>query len=209
MICEFSSLLPPDGDHHLRVQRRAVGACGVHLDLHVDDLHAATGHATALGARVVAEPGHVVLESPGGFGFCLVTERLGRRAEAASWSGGVRSLVDQVCLDVPPEHWDGEREFWQRLTGWEPRTSSMREFAGLVRPGDQPVRLLFQRLDDPQDRVSGHLDLSCSDRAAEVRRHVSLGAEAVEVRDLWTVLRPPAGAPYCVTDRDPVIGVTG
>src|SRR4051812_7423425 len=67
---EFATLLPPDGDAYLRVQRLDDGPARVHLDLHVDDVDASAAQALALGATEVAQPGHVVLASPGGFPFC-------------------------------------------------------------------------------------------------------------------------------------------
>ena len=46
---EFATLLPPDGDAYLRVQRLAAGDGGCHLDLHLDT-------ATAGGAAALACP---------------------------------------------------------------------------------------------------------------------------------------------------------
>jgi hypothetical protein len=54
--------------------------------------------------------------------------------------------------------------------------------------------------------VSAHLDVGSPDRAAEVRRHLALGASLVAEEEFWTVLADPAGLPYCVTDRDPATG---
>lgn len=205
---EFATLLPQAGDPHLKVQRLHDGPSGVHLDVHVTDLAAAREQAERLGARLVADRGFAEMASPGGFAFCLVTEQHTTRAQPATWPGGHRSAVDQVCLDVPPGRWDAEVAFWSALTGWERRGSDYTEFASLLRPTAVPVRLLFQRLDDPQPVVTGHLDLASTDRRAEVERHVALGARVLEVRDHWTVLRPPAGPAYCVTDRAPDIGMT-
>ena len=205
---EFATLLPSTSDPHLKLQRLGEGPSRVHLDLHVTDPAGAARDAEALGGRVVADRGFLELASPGGFPFCLVTERLARRAEPATWPGDHRSAVDQVCLDVPPDRWEDEVTFWAALTGWERRGSDFAEFASLLRPAEMPLRVLLQRLDDPQPAVTAHLDVASSDRTAEVARHVALGAEVVEVREHWTVLRPPAGPAYCVTDRSPEIGVT-
>jgi hypothetical protein len=200
---EFASYLPPDGDPHLKVQRLAAGHSGVHLDLHVPAVAPAVEDAVALGARVIADREHVVLRSPGGQPFCLVAERAALPAEARAWPGGHRSSVDQVCLDVPPDLWDAELAFWRDLTGWSARIGG-REFVSLLRPPTMAVRVLLQRLDDPQPGVTAHLDLATDDREAEVARHVALGASVVAVHAEWTVLQPPAGPPYCVTDRLPV-----
>ncbi|WP_244931780.1 VOC family protein [Nocardioides sp. W7] len=199
---EFASFLPPDGDVHFKVQRLAAGPSKVHLDLHVPELAPAVEDAVRLGATVVATREYAALSSPGGFVFCLVTERSAVLAEPATWPGGHRSSVDQVCLDVPPARWDAEVAFWRDLTGWETRSGGA-EFVSLVRPPGMAVRILLQRLDDPQPSVTGHLDLASTDRAAETQRHVELGAEVLSVHDRWTVLRPTAGPPYCITDRDP------
>ena len=50
--------------------------------------------------------------------FCLVDHPMTRAAGPASWPGG-RSIVDQVCLDIPPSVWEEECRFWADLTGWE------------------------------------------------------------------------------------------
>ena len=207
---EFASLLPPDGDHHLGLQRLADGPARIHLDLHVDDPQAATAEAETRGASVVArpEPDYVVLRSPGGFTFCFVSHEGSTPAPAAEWAGGLRSAVDQVCLDIPPAVYDEECRFWQQLTGWELRVSADRaEFRRLIRPPEQPLQLLLQRLDEEAGPVRAHLDLSCTDRAAETERHVALGAQVVAVRGGWTVLTDPVGTAYCITDRNPGIRV--
>lgn len=72
---EFASLEPFNGDPHLRVQRIDEGPGGIHLDLHVDDLDAATDEAIRLGANTLRsslDTGWVSLTSPAGFVFCLV-----------------------------------------------------------------------------------------------------------------------------------------
>jgi hypothetical protein len=70
---EFATILPPAGDAYLRVQRVRDGGGGCHLDLHVDSPDESAAVAVGLGARTrVREKGLVVLDSPGGFTFCLV-----------------------------------------------------------------------------------------------------------------------------------------
>jgi hypothetical protein len=199
---EFASYLPPGADVHLKVQRLSDGPSRVHLDLHVPALGPAVEDAVGLGATLLDEREYAVLSSPGGFTFCLVTERSAIRAEPAVWPGGHSSSVDQVCLDVPPALWDAEVAFWGGLTGWPTREAG-REFVRPTRPPEMTVGLLLQRLDDPQPQVTAHLDLASSDRPAETQRHVELGAEVLSVHDQWTVMRPPAGPPYCITDREP------
>jgi len=200
---EFVTLVPPSGGDHLRVQRLDTGPSRVHLDLHVDDPRVAADHAIALGAHEVAAPGHVVMRSPGGFAFCFVSHRASQPAPCMTWPGGHRSLVDQVCLDIPDSAFDPELGFWAAVTDRELVGSIRPEFARLRRPADQGLELLVQRLGEPTGDVRGHLDLGCSDRFAETDRHLALGATLVETYDAWTVLTDPAGSAYCITDREP------
>ena len=172
---EFATLVPPTGDDFLRVQRVQDGPGGLHLDLHVADPRASADAAKDLGAGEVADRGYVVMRSPGGFPFCFVTEAA--RAAPNRWStDGTASIVDQVCLDMPVAAYDEECAFWAALTGQEHVDVASPEFSRLVRPEGQPLQFLLQRLDEPNGRVRGHLDLAADDRAAEVRRHVMLGA---------------------------------
>jgi hypothetical protein len=192
---EFATLVPAGGDAYLRVQVVGDGPARAHLDLHVKDPAAQARRAVGLGAAVVSEEdGLVVLRSPAGLPFCLVTWA----GEAVRPVGG-RSLVDQLCLDVPVDVFDAEAAFWAALTGWERRSGSLPEFDSLVRPEGIPVRLLLQRVGG--STAGMHFDLACSDRAAEVEWHVSLGARVVRVEARWTTLTDPAGRVYCVTDR--------
>lgn len=201
---EFASLLPPDGaDTHLVVQRLGSGPSRVHLDLHVADPAAAVEEAVGLGARVLARPDddYVVLGSPGGFVFCLVSHGAATAAAPATWPGG-RSMVDQLCLDVPADVFDAETAFWSAFTGWEAYAAGA-ELRRLRVPAGQPLRLLVQRLEEPAGPVRAHLDVAADDRDAEVARHQALGARVLDRREEWTVLADPAGTAYCITDRTP------
>ncbi len=200
---EFVTLVPPEGEDHLRVQRLVSGRSRLHLDLHVPDPRAAADRAVGLGARELADLGHVVLRSPGGLPFCLVTHPASVPAPATEWPGGHRSVVDQVCLDVPAELFDRELEFWRTVTGRELSATTGGEFRRLLPPADQALQLLLQRLGEPLGEVRAHLDLATTDRGAETERHVALGATVVDERSGWTVLTDPTGAAYCVTDRVP------
>lgn len=201
---EFATLVPPHGDDHLRVQRLGQGPNRIHLDLHVADPQRAAGRATDLGATVVDDRGYVVMASPGGFTFCFVTHPAGTPAGPADWGDGLRSAVDQVCLDIAADRWEQETDFWQAVTGWELRVSRDRsEFRRLIRPADQPLQILLQRLDEPTGATRAHLDIATTDRGRETVRHVALGAEVVDRRAWWTVLHDPAGSAYCLTDRTP------
>ena len=187
---EFATLLPPEGDAFLRVQRVDDGPGGVHLDVHL--------------------PGRPfeVRQSPGGLAYCEVSEALGRRPPSATWPGGHWSIVDQVCLDIAPGAYERECEFWSDLTGLELRDSSyFEEFRTLDRPPDQPLRLLLQRVGDDRPRVTAHLDVFTSDREAETRRHEALGASVLRRHPHFTVLTDPTGAAYCITPRDQETGM--
>jgi len=199
---EFATLLPEEGDAYLRVQevvRSAPGA--LHLDLHTHDVPALAARAEDLGATTsYPEDGLVVCGSPGGFSFCVVGEPGRRRPPPQRWEGG-RSIVDQVCLDIPPSRWESECRFWAALTGWERVDAG--EFDRLVRPPGVPLAFLLQRLDEEQPSVTAHLDLACDDRDAESARQQALGAQQVRRTDGWTVMRDPAGRVYCNTARKP------
>jgi hypothetical protein len=198
---EFSTLTPAYGDPWIKVQSVGDGG-GVHLDLDVEDPQAAADTAVGLGARIVADRGYVVMRSPGGFTFCLThPDGQGRQVR-----DGEPDLLDQVCLDLPAAAHDDEIAFWSSFTGWEHVDSPLAEFGYLRRPSRMPLRLLFQRLGEPEGSVRGHVDLACVDRAASRARVVDLGATVDADRDFWTVLRDPSGQAFCLTDRSPTAG---
>ena len=204
----FATLVPPDGDACVRVQVLGGHAAPrTHLDLHVADVARAAAQAVALGAAVLLDEGDpVVLRSPAGAVFCLVAwQGETRRPQPVRWSGGWRSVVDQVCVDVPAAAFEGEARFWSALTGWARRPSDLPQFEHLERGAGLPVKLLLQRVGSP---VAGmHVDLACDDVDAEVARHVGLGAAVVRrVPGDWTTLRDPVGRDYCVTARSPQVG---
>ena len=96
MAGEFATLLPPDGDSYLRVQRVGEGAGGCHLDVHADlregSLDDAAARATTLGARVLHRddissgsrlvqgfPGWLAMADPTGRPYCLTSRDPGLR----------------------------------------------------------------------------------------------------------------------------------
>lgn len=209
---EFATLLPPDGDAYLRVQRTAGGSGGCHLDLHADPaagtVDQAAERAVALGATVRhASEDLVIMGSPGGFTFCLVRWH-GEGAvpaplPAAGGAGGV-SRPDTLCLDVPPGDFDREVAFWAALTGLEAHPAPVPGYAYLTHRADWAIRLLLQRREQtaPGDRTRGHVDFGCTDAGAR-SRHVALGARVTGAEQHWTVLADPAGLAYCLVGRDP------
>jgi hypothetical protein len=203
---EFATLVPEKGDAFLRVQRLDAGPSGCHLDIHVDDVVTAGELATSLGAIPLGSP---AFSSPGGFVFCIVHHHDEvHRPPAIAWPNGHRSLVDQMCLDIPRQLFDHEATFWTALTGWERRTGSRPEFEYLVRPPEMPLRLLLQRLDEDRPGLCrAHLDLACDKVMSEQRRHELLGATTVRTMPNWTTMRGPGGIEYCITRRDPFSGV--
>jgi hypothetical protein len=209
---EFATLLPSAGDAYLRVQRTMDGSGGHHLDLHVDPadgtLEDAAALAVSLGARIRDREDEevVVVNSPGGFTFCLVQWN-GEAAVPAPFrmDGASASRADQLCLDIPPAIFERERSFWAALTGWEMRSGSRPEFSCLQRPAEIPIRLLLQRLDGTaaDDRVTAHVDFACADRDQVANLHVARGARVVGTFPFWIVMADPTGRRYCLTRRTP------
>lgn len=206
---EYATLVPPDGDAFVRVQRIERGAPRCHLDIHVDDVRAALSRATDLGAKAVSDhAAWVVLSSPGGLPWCLVPHHGEHvRPTPLRRPGGWHSLIDQLCLDIPADRYDAETAFWSALTGWEQREGALPEFDYLAHPDGMPLRLLLQKLDDAQPArpVSAHVDLACDDVDAEAQQHVDLGATFVRRRS-WVTLVDPVGREYCITSRRPLRG---
>jgi hypothetical protein len=174
-----------------------------HPDLYVDDVADLAGRAVGLGAtRLSTADGLVVLRSPGGLPFCLVSHRDQTDRPGPAGPPGERCVVDQICLDIPSGRFGEEGDFWSALTGW-PRTGDSDEFDRLTRPSHIPYAFLLQRLDDDPPAVTAHLDLACEDREAVTSRQEAQGAEVVRRTPGWTVMRDPAGLVYCNTGRAP------
>jgi len=196
---QFLTLLPPAGSAYLKMQA-VDGPAGVHLDLDSADRPAVVQRARDLGAGEAWTYHDVeVMRSPGGLVFChtLLDGEPSLARDGAT-------IVDQVCLDIPAAHWESELAFWADLTGRHPQVGSLPQFARLVEDGR--LRLLLQRLDEPDGPVRAHLDLATVDREADTARHVRLGATVRDAHSFWTVLTAPGGQVYCLTDRDPATG---
>jgi hypothetical protein len=202
---EFRDFVPPDGDPYLHQQ---VGdhRPRVHLDLEVADQASAVDRLIGLGATVAGpRQSWTPLTSPGGFPFCVVTQREHVRPAPLSWPGGRSGLV-QICLDSPADRHDREVAFWRSALDWRWADGDAREFAGkLYPPPGSTVHLLFQRLgaDDPGTTVRAHIDLGTDQRAADAARLQALGAEHVREGRGWIALRDPAGMIFCTTGNPP------
>jgi len=97
-------------------------------------------------------------------------------------------------------------EFYRQATGWEVVHTSD-DYVYLA--GDAPVRLGFQRVAGhrepqwPDDAKQFHLDFVVTSIPEAEARLLSLGATKPEWQpggDMATVLRDPAGHPFCITD---------
>ena len=196
---QFLTLLPAAGSAYVKVQA-VDGPAGIHLDLDAADRPALVERTRELGATHAWTYEDVeVVRSPGGFTFChtLVDGTPSLQRDGST-------VLDQVCLDIPAAHWDVEVAFWAALTGREPQVGALPQFVRLVEDGR--LRLLLQRLDEPDGPVRAHPDLATSARSRDTARHVDLGATVRDVHDFWTVLVAPGGQVYCLTDRDPSTG---
>lgn len=92
--------------------------------------------------------------------------------------------------------------WWAAQTGAEIRETNGGWFV-LVSGGSLPVRLAFQKVDDPtpgKNRV--HLDLTSDDLDGEVERLLGAGASLVGRRGdesfRWVTLADPDGNHFCV-----------
>jgi hypothetical protein len=180
---QFLTLQPREGPAYVKLQAVS-GPSGVHLDLDSADRPALVERALALGARPAWTYHDVeVMHSPGGLTFCHTVVD----GEPTLARDGA-TILDQVCLDIPSAHWESE-------------------VVRLVEDGR--VRLLLQRLREPDGPVRAHPDLATSDRRGDTARHVGLGATLRAEHDHWTVLEAPGGQVYCLTDRDPLTGRAG
>lgn len=205
----FATLLPAAGDPWVIVQAIEDGLTGVHLDLCVEDVDAASAAACELGAREIDAWGPVrVMRSPGGFAFCLVDWDALDSPSHQVRTGAAHSeiLADQLALDVPAPLYEREVFFWQMLTGWPLDAPIESGDCSLVRPAQMPVSIYFQQVEDDRLRVSGHLDLASVDRLWHTEEHLGFGAEFLARFDRWTVMRAPGGQTYCITDHRPEHG---
>jgi hypothetical protein len=200
---EYIHLNPPSGDMHLELQRLDDGPARAHLDLVVDDIPAMVTHAISCGATLVHQPGHAVLDTPGGVPFCIVPFS-GENQKSPSIDPEYVHAVDQICLDVPHDHFEDDVIFWAELTGWDVNPGDS-EFRSFDQPAFLPLRILIQRLGaDDTGGGRAHLDISSGDHVRALTAvHEAKGATVLEEHKYWTALTDPAGMPYCLTSRPP------
>lgn len=108
-----------------------------------------------------------------------------------------RSRIGLVLLDHPDDVWETALAFWAGVQGVQPsgEESGEPEYRSLGTIGS--VALESQRTGaGTTPRL--HLDIETDDVAAEVARVVGLGANVLEEREGYTVLRDPAGLVFCV-----------
>lgn len=198
---QFATLLPPSGDAYVRVQRLEEGSTRLHLDVHVADPWEAAVVAEELGAELIDENHHsyVVLRSPAGFVFCLVTPDGTVVPDAAHWPTAHSSRITQLCLDVPVADYPAEVLFWQSLLGGQWRVADGEDALAARVAAPQAVSLRLQPARFAQD-TTGHLHLTSDDRTAEVSRLVAAGAVQRVERPTWTVLEAPGGMALCVVE---------
>ncbi|MGC3995718.1 MAG: VOC family protein [Propionicimonas sp.] len=195
---EFATLVPTGGDDYLKVQRLGAGLTRLHLDVHVPDPWAAAEAAERAGAVLVDETRHsyVVLRSPAGFTFCLVSQPASVVPPVARWESGHRSRVSRFCLDVPRKRYAAEVAFARQVLGGDWRELSEPETA--LRPaGELPLDVRLQPAEFASE-VSTHLHVITDDLAAEVDRLVDLGARRRAVRTSKAILESPGGMVLCV-----------
>lgn len=199
---QFLTLRPENGTPWVKMQA-VDGGPRLHLDVASPDRASMRARVLELGAEPAWQYDDVpVLRSPGGLLFCLTIV-----GEDPQMARGGTSILDQVCLDIPPRYFETEVAFWRDLSGREVTVGRYEHFARLVDPDPAaPVRFLLQRVDDDRPHTTAHPDLAVVDRELETRRHLDLGAQVISVNEAWTVLRAPDGLVYCLTDRDPLTG---
>jgi predicted enzyme related to lactoylglutathione lyase len=112
--------------------------------------------------------------------------------------------IDMITIDTT----DPRRlaEFWTKALEMSVQHDSGGEFVLLAAAGGGGLRFGLQRVTDPtpgKNRM--HFDAHVTDRVAEVRRLVDLGATEVAEHTIpgltWTVLADPEGNQFCIAQE--------
>ncbi|MFC4942311.1 VOC family protein [Pseudonocardia sp. GCM10023141] len=97
--------------------------------------------------------------------------------------------------------------FWSAALGRTVNDGASREFAsiGYGRGSETPAWLFLRVPEGKSAKNRMHVDLTATDREAEVERLVGLGAQRVgdvaEWGHKWTVLQDPEGNEFCVAEQ--------
>jgi hypothetical protein len=105
-----------------------------------------------------------------------------------------RSRFLGIFVDVPAGEADASVGFWSSALGVEPVRHEGDPFVAL--PGAVPGLLFEVQAVDDAPRY--HVDIETDDVAAETARLVDLGAELIDRRPGWNILRAPGGHLLCV-----------
>lgn len=203
---EFVTVIPASGDPVLKLQKLHAGPARVHLDLHVDDVAAATQQALAAGATLVAdadELGYAVLRSPAGLAFCFVDHPAAAAPAPGVHKDGTRCFLEQVMLDVPEPEFAAETAFWATITGWAFHRARGKhaEFGWFEQPRTMPIRLMAQQIGEGAARL--HLDVRVSDLEAGAAMLERAGARPTgDGGEFWQVMHDPAGTVFCASHHD-------
>lgn len=180
----------------------------VHLEIVTDDIPAAVQHAIAVGAtRAAPQPDEsewTVMLDPAGHPFCLCQPfdnvEPPSHPDTTPWLA-----LAAITFDCP----EGEElwQFYRQLAELTPQDVNGMAPALVA---DTGVMLLVQQVDDyagptwpTQERGQQiHIDFLTADRPAHVTRAIGLGATKVVVERSFTVMRDPAGHPFCICDHN-------
>lgn len=179
----------------------------VHFDLITNNIDAAALHAESVGARrapVSRESDNfLVMIDPVGHPFCLCKpwSPIDSVVSAAKKSETMWIELGQITLDCPDDQVLGE--FYARLLDVSPLGPDG-EAIGIV--ADTGVGIYLQQVETyagpswpTQERGQQiHIDFHTADRDEHVARAVDLGAKVAMVEGSFTVMRDPAGHPFCI-----------
>lgn len=180
----------------------------VHLEMVTNDIPAAVEHAIALGAiKVPHQPDEsewTVMLDPAGHPFCLCPPfdhvEPPSHPDTDPWV-----TLAAITFDCS----DGE-ELWKFY--WQLANLTPQDVNGMAPAlvADTGMMVLIQQVESytgptwpTQERGQQmHIDFSTDDRAAQVARAIALGATQEVVERSFTVMRDPAGHPFCVCDHN-------
>lgn len=112
----------------------------------------------------------------------------------------VNLKFDSVAIDCPDPH--ALARFYGQLLGVEPDGDCIRLFNGGLEIWFQEVENYQLPTWPTQERGQQmHFDLHTDDRDAEVARAVSIGASILVENRGFTVMKDPAGHPFCICNK--------